>query len=257
MRATFGRLNSALSTLGLDLRRLYQAATATPYFLKSAVAYSSKAKQGPFPLQLRSVAPMLHDRFDSAGGYGQYFYGDLWAARKIFAAKPSSHLDIGSRVDGLIAHILTFMDVTVIDIRPLQDLVSGLTFIQDDATQLRGLADNSVESLSSLHVVEHFGLGRYGDPIDPDACFQAMHSLSRVLKAGGKLYFGVPIGRQRVAFNAHRIFSPRTVLDEFSDLELLSFAAVDDTNNFREGVDPGQFSRASNSLGLFEFKKRV
>jgi hypothetical protein len=74
------------------------------------------------------------------------------------------------------------MPVTVIDIRPLTSTVEGLTFMQADATDLAGIQDDSVESLSSLHAVEHFGLGRYGDPVEPDACFRAMQALVRVLQ---------------------------------------------------------------------------
>ncbi len=97
------------------------------------------------------------------------------------------HLDVGSRLDGFIAHLLAFMEVEVIDIRPLNINVPGLRFTLGDATVLERKSD-SVESLSSLHAVEHFGLGRYGDSIDPEACFKAMRSFARVLKPGGVLY---------------------------------------------------------------------
>ena len=104
-----------------------------------------------------------------------------------------------------------FMPVTIVDIRPLISKVQGLTILQDDATSLSMLADNSVSSLSSLHATEHFGLGRYSDPIDPDACFKFMDSLQRVLAADGKLYFSVPVGKKglnstRIAYSAHGQF---------------------------------------------------
>ena len=100
------------------------------------------------------------------------------------------------------------MPVTMIDIRPLPEKIEGLKFIQADATNLDGIADNSIKSLSSLCAPEHFGLGRYGDPIAPDACFKAMKSMQRVLQRGGYLYCAVPVGETScVAFNAHRIFN--------------------------------------------------
>ena len=138
----------------------------------------------------------LNDWDAQAGSLGVYFYQDLWAAKKIFALKPSEHFDIGSRVDGFIAHVLPFMPLTMIDIRPLSEKVEGLKFIQADATNLDGIADNSIISLSSLCAPEHFGLGRYGDPIDPEACFKALKSMQRVLAKGGHLYIAVPVGEQ-------------------------------------------------------------
>src|SRR5258708_12219402 len=79
---------------------------------------------------------------------------------------------------------------------------------------------------SSLHAGEHFGLGRYSDPVDLAACFEFMDALQRVLKPGGTLYFSVPVGRERLEFNAHRVFGPQTIIDCFSKLQLVSFSYV-------------------------------
>jgi hypothetical protein len=115
--------------------------------------------------------------------------------------------------------------------------------------------DDSVESLSSLHAVEHFGLGRYGDPLDPLACFTAMRAFARVLAPGGHLYFSVPIGVERVEFNAHRIFDPVRVLDTFAALELVEFNVIAGDGTFRAGVDPADFRDVADSTGLFVFTK--
>jgi SAM-dependent methyltransferase len=161
-------------------------------------------------------------------------------------------MDIGSRLDGFVAHLLVFMPVTSIDVRPLRSTVQGLSFLEEDATTLRSIADASVESISSLHAVEHFGLGRYGDPVDPEGPFKMMRSLTRVLKPGGRLYFSVPVGQERLEFNAHRVFSPRTILDAFAGLRLLSFAAVDDAGELRDPCTPDQVEDADYACGLFE-----
>lgn len=90
--------------------------------------------------------PILTDFTDEAGvAGGHYFHQDLWAARRIFQRHPKAHIDVGSRVDGFIAHLLVFMPVTVVDIRPLTSLVSGLTFVRDDATKLQRFGDNTVD----------------------------------------------------------------------------------------------------------------
>jgi SAM-dependent methyltransferase len=184
-----------------------------------------------------------------------YFEQDIWAARKIIDRKPGRHVDIGSRVDGFVSHLLAArIPVEFVDIRPLPREVDGLTFIQADATTLEGIPDNSVESLSALHSVEHFGLGRYGDPIDPDGWEKAMHAMARVLAPGGHLYFAVPIGKERVVFNAHRIFDPQTVFDTFSDLSHVSFAAIDDAGNMTD-VELNETREFSYGCGMFEFVK--
>ena len=116
-------------------------------------------------------------------------------------------------------------------------------------------ATGSVPSLSSLHAIEHVGLGRYGDRVDPDGCFTAMRELARVLAPGGRLYLGTPIGRERLAFNSERVFDPRTIVETLSALRLVSFDAVDDDDRFVAGADPAAFARATYACGLFEFTK--
>jgi hypothetical protein len=209
-----------------------------------------------FRFSWKEAFPILTDMKDAAGSSGgYYFHQDLWAARKIFERRPVSHLDIASRMDGFITHLLVFMPVTVIDIRPLTSNLRGLKFQQDDASELRGIASDSVDSISTLHVAEHFGLGRYTDPIDPMACFKYMKTLQRVVAPGGRLYFSVPVGRERVEFNAHRVFAPQTILSTFSELKLVSFSHVGDDGNLYENTDPLALPASEMACGLFEFTK--
>ena len=227
-----------------------------PGFVKDVLQYRKMGSKSRFPIRLRNLFPILSDRAASAGfAGGHYFYQDLWAARRIYEANPTEHVDIGSRVDGFIAHLLSFRTVKVVDIRPLTSEIPGLIFVQDDATELAQFGDESVSSLSSLHVAEHFGLGRYGDPIDPDACFKFMAALQRVLAVGGRLYFSVPIGRERVEFNAHRVFAPTTILNSFATLKLVSFAMVGDDGSYCEHADPYAIGESELACGLFEFTK--
>lgn len=180
---------------------------------------------------------MLSDYRKNAGNVdSHYFYQDILAASKIIERHPNNHMDIGSRIDGFISHLLAAgIETTVIDVRPLSVWEMGfgipkLNFVQTDATNLIGIQDNSVESLSSLHAVEHFGLGRYGDEVNPLACFEAMHSLERVLAYGGILYFSVPVGREeKLMFNGHRIFSPATIIQTMGNLQLIELYIIHDS----------------------------
>lgn len=198
-----------------------------------------------------------------AGSPGPYYWQDLWAATKIIERRPTVHYDIGSRVDGFIAHLQAAkIRTNLIDIRPLKSKLPYIDFTQADATSLKGIADESVESISALCSLEHFGLGRYGDPIDPEACFRAFRSIQRVLKKGGRCYISVPIGGEHVEFNAQRIFYAQTVIDAFSDCDLVSLSCntmgkdmqlmdIKDVHQF-----DGEMNNRGGRFGLFEFVKR-
>ena len=248
-------LSSGLRLIGIDFGRLGRTLLGLPRYWGDLARYRSCAPQR-FPVRLPYLKPMLLDYASQAGvADGHYFFQDLWAAQKIFAARPERHFDIGSRIDGFVAHVLSFMPVIVMDIRPLTSDVPGLTFVQADATNLVGISDDWVESLSSLHATEHFGLGRYADVIDPEACFNAMAAMQRVLRPGGRLYFSVPIGFERLEFNAQRVFDPRTIPATFYGLQLVSFAVVDDAGVFHPQANPEDFTRARYACGMFEFTK--
>lgn len=130
----------------------------------------------------------------------------------------------------------------------------GIEWRQGDILKLP-FASESIESLSSLHVVEHIGLGRYGDPINPDGTRLALSELQRVLAVGGHLYLGLPIGRARVCFNAHRIFKPSSILDLLPELKLVSFSAVDDAGVFVASPSLKDFDEANYACGLFHLTR--
>jgi len=241
---------------GLNFALAVRSMQGVPKLVHDSIQYTKQAPPRSFRLSVRRLMPILSDYRETAGiAGGHYFHQDLWAARKIFRRRPPRHLDIGSRIDGFIAHILVFMDVEVIDFRPLNGRVAGLSFQQEDARSLSGLKSDSVVSLSSLHAAEHFGLGRYSDPVDPWAHISFMSSLERVLSPGGILYFSVPIGKERLEFNAHRIFDVDTVLTQFKKLSLVSFSYVDGAGDLHEDTSPYLSRIVSRGCGLFEFTK--
>lgn len=165
---------------------------ATTYVqaLKDIEKYETKNKGERFKVREDSLF-ILDDKNESAGKpLPHYFPQDIWAAQKIYHSNPSVHYDIGSSLNGFIAHLLVFREVNYIDIRPLSREIPGLHFIQGDATDLEKTLDkDSIESLSSLSVMEHFGLGRYGDSVDPDAHIKAAKSMQSILKKGGAFIF--------------------------------------------------------------------
>jgi hypothetical protein len=141
-----------------------------------------------------------------------------------------------------------------LDYRPLMVRQSGLTCVAADISRLP-LADRSVLSLSCLHVIEHIGLGRYGDPIDADGARKAAEELQRVIDRGGTLYMATPIGRERVCFNAHRVFAPATIVSWFSQMTLARFSYVADDGSLNEDVSPTDVPSLEYGCGLFEFRR--
>ena len=115
--------------------------------------------------------------------------------------------------------------------------------------------DNSVGSLSCLHVAEHIGLGRYGDELDPDGTEKACRELSRILTVNGNLYFSLPVGKQKTYFNAHRVHSPGTIIDYFKDLKLVELSGVTDSGRFTENIDIDVLEKSNYACGLFWFRK--
>lgn len=199
------------------------------------------------------------DKYDSAGEIGSYFWQDLWAAKKIINQKPRIHYDIGSRIDGFIAHLLAAeIDVTLIDIRPLDVQLDGLTFICDDATEMNNIEDESIDSISALCSLEHFGLGRYGDPIDPDACYRCFESIQKKVRSGGNIYLSVPVGYEHLEFNAQRIFFARTIVNAFGRCKLKEYSCAN--NIVEKDVPINKYDNDMNyggiRFGLFWFEKK-
>ena len=242
---------------GLNPRRFVWSLMGIPGFLRDIFTYmQATSRRSNFRIKMLNLWPILYEKREAAGeARGHYFHQDLWAAKKIFQRHPLTHVDVGSRIDGFVAHVLAFMPVTVIDIRALRSSIEGLEFIKDDATELLGFGDNCVDSLSCLHAAEHFGLGRYGDPIAPNGYFKLMKSLQRVLRPGGRLYFSVPVGRERVEFNAHRVFAVDTVVNTFNELSLVSFSFVDDEGQLHKDTTWTETPVYEYACGLFEFTK--
>lgn len=205
------------------------------------------------------MRPIIVDKYANAGEMGNEFWQDLWAAKLIIESGVKKHFDIGSRLDGFIAHLLAAgIDVTMIDIREFPGEIDHLHTIVDDATSLRQIPDESIGSMSALCSLEHFGLGRYGDPVDPEACFKCFDNIQRKLKKGGEFYLSVPVGRERVEFNAHRVFYASTITECFRKLRLKEFSCTSQ-GKIEYNADIHKYDNDSHNgewrYGLFHFIK--
>lgn len=205
--------------MGIKLN-LVSGVTAAGRFLAEYRAYRCGNSNPHFQLRPVDMFPCLSDRTVATPLEATYFYQDSWAAGRIFAHKPEHHYDVGSSAMS-IGLISQFVPTTMIDIRPIELKLNNLFFREGSIVELP-FPDNSIASLSSLCVVEHIGLGRYGDPVDCWGSEKALAELKRVLQPGGNLYISLPVDAEnRVYFNAHRAFTREYVLELCADLELV------------------------------------
>ena len=210
--------------------------------------------------------PCLHDRYQEGGATkSEYFWQDLLVARAIHAAKPVKHVDIGSRVDGFVAHVASFREIEVFDVRPISTAVPGVVFCEADLmnpTSLpKTLNGGYCDSLSCLHAIEHFGLGRYGDPINPEGYQRGIANMAQLLQPSGTFYLSTPIGLERVEFNANWVFDPRSIIScaETAGLMLQKLIVITPANGPRPSAIHTQviseLALHHYQLGLFIFTK--
>lgn len=257
MSQLLSRLNRLLSSeFGIDIRRTVRSLRGLPYYLRDYRRYR-RGYAGKL-----GIYPCLSNRFEQGGAVGsEYFWQDLLVARRIFQRSPERHVDVGSRVDGFVAHVASFRDIEVLDVRPIVARVPGIIFRQADVMRPQKDLEQSCDSLSCLHALEHFGLGRYGDPIDPNGMINGLRNLAAMVREGGTLYLSVPIGAERVEFNAHRVSDPRKIVKWATEHGMvLEELYVIDRGGYRSSdVDDNALATLSvhrYALGLFIFGKR-
>lgn len=212
--------------------RLWKALSSRVRFRSEFKKFVELAGPNPrFALRWKDRYPCLYDR-DSLTGFDRHYLFHLaWAARVLAESRPPVHVDISSHLQ-FGATVSAFVPLEFYEYHPPEVEIEGLTVNRADLLALP-FEDISVMSLSCMHVVEHVGLGRYGDALDPDGDVKAMNELKRVLAEQGQLLLVVPVGQPRLQFNAHRIYAYDQILDHYSGLRLKEFALIPD--DWRQG----------------------
>jgi hypothetical protein len=203
----------------------------------------------------------LTDYKEQAGiSKGHYFHQDLLVAKYIYKNKPDKHIDIGSRIDGFVAHVATFRSIEIIDIRPLKKSEhKNIKFIKKDLMFHKSIDEKITDSISCLHAIEHFGLGRYGDKLDPNGHIKGFNNIIKMLKKNGKLYISFPVGkRNEIHFNYERIFHPKDIFnwyDNKNDLVLERFDLINDDGDLYENININKQLNVIYGCGIYTFRK--
>jgi len=245
-----------LSTqFGIDPIKMLRFLRGLPRYVRDLIKWKKMGGENP-----KILYPILGNWSESSGSCtGHYFHQDLLIAGYIYEAKPIRHIDIGSRIDGFVAHVSVFREIEVIDIRHMEVLPYRIKFLQADLMKSDSALFECCDSLSCLHAIEHFGLGRYGDPVDPNGHLRGFANLITMLKPDGKMYISFPIGQPRIEFNAHRVFGPRDIIlwPGSERLELVNFDFVDDLGrvHVHATVDQAMQASLNYGCGIYTFKK--
>lgn len=210
-----------------------------------------------FTLSEEDFHPCLDDNTTNTGFDRHYLYHVAWAVRKVKEINPAFHIDFSSSLY-FCTTLSAFIPVHFYDFRPAMLGLSGLKSEAGDLTKI-SFADNSVDSLSCMHTVEHVGLGRYGDPMDYNGDLKAIAELKRVVKPGGSLLFVTPVGKPKIAYNAHRIYSFEQITEYFSGFELKEFSLIPDhekDGGLIQNADPSMVPQQNYACGCFWFIKK-
>jgi len=243
--------------LSVQVYMFFKKLYFVPSFLGDFIRFKSAAKDGRFELSIFNLFPQLTDKTKKTNFEPHYTFHPAWAARIVKKINPVVHIDVSSTL-AFSTIVSAFLPVKFYDYRPAFLNLEGL---ESEAADLNKLPfpDASVKSLSCMHVIEHIGLGRYGDKIDPGGDIRATNELKRVTAPQGSLIIIVPVGRPRIEFNAHRIYSYEQIMDNFKDFELKEFSLVPD--DFREtgmifNADPELVKEQDWGCGCFWFIKK-
>lgn len=196
----------------------------SPFIFKDYFSYLKVDKEKRFKIDPKDFYPQIKDKTIQTGFDRHYVYHTSWAARKVKEINPIRHIDISSSLYfcGIVS---AFIPVDFYDYRPADLRLDNLTSKEGNLHNLQ-FESSSVDSISCMHTIEHVGLGRYGDPIDPDGDIKAINELKRVTAVGGNLIFVTPVGKPKIEFNAHRIYSYEQIISYFDGFELKEFSLI-------------------------------
>ena len=142
------RTYKLLMVIGFDARKFLYSIKGSILYIKGFYKYYNQHKNSKIKFNKLKLFPILDDWFEVAGtAKGHYFHQDLIVAQQIYSANPKVHIDVGSRIDGFVAHVASFRTIKIIDIRPLErSQHPNIEFLQHDLMRDTGI--DPVDSVS-------------------------------------------------------------------------------------------------------------
>jgi hypothetical protein len=208
---------------------------------------------GRFTARASDLYPCLTDKITNTPFDQHYTYHPAWAARVLATTRPEYHVDISS-ILYFGTMISAFIPVKFYDYRPAKLSLNNYNSGFADLKKL-DFASDSIPSISCMHTIEHIGLGRYGDELDVAGDMKAIAELVRVASKGGDILFVTPVGRPKIEYNAHRVYSYEQIIEYFRGCELKEFSLVPDAGGLINNADPGLVKEQQYGCGCFWFKK--
>lgn len=225
-------------------------------FAKNFLETHVDLKDNRFTCLWKDRFPCLDDATQNTAFEPHYTYHTAWAARVLAQTHPKFHIDISSSLS-FVVQVSAFIPIKFYDYRPAHLTLSG---IECDFADLLSLpfSNNSINSLSCMHVVEHIGLGRYGDKFDPQGDIKAINELKRVVSVGGNLLFVVPLAEIAIIqYNAHRIYTYNQIKNYFNDFEITKFSLIKDDSSYIENAVESDIDGQKWACGCFLLKKTI
>ena len=246
--------HSFLCQIGVNLLK-FKNIIYIPFFFENFFKYKRISKDQ----KIDHISPVLGEHKEkSSAVIKHYFNQDLLVASYIYNNNPEKHVDVGSRIDGFVAHIAAFRKIEVFDIRNNKFQFKNIIFKKKDITNINKNLANYCDSLSCLHTIEHFGLGRYGDRLDPSGHIKGFKNLVKILKTGGTLYISFPVSDKNTTyFNSERSFNPKEILKWSNELKLVKFDFIDDNEKIFLNINLNKFNKkVKYGCGIYTFKKK-
>ena len=223
-----------------------------PWYLRQLKQYRRSELELSEKLVSIRYYPCLTDRQSAQPANGYYFYQDCWAARQVFNEKPAWGVDVGSTVL-LVGIISQFARWHSVDIRPLQSELEGLECKPGSVLDLP-FKNDEVPCLTTMCVLEHIGLGRYGDPLNPNGTHDAVREIRRVVAPGGIVVFSVPVWRNELLeFNANRRFTLAQARGFFEGWQLVASCLL--TPSPKPLVSEASIFQVQDPVACFCFRK--
>ena len=239
-------------SIGFNFKKMLNIFFIFKYF-KNLIEFKFKGGR------INKFFPILGEHTENSGNFDkQYFLQDIIVAQYIYKNNPSKHVDFGSRIDGFVANVASFRKIEVFDIRDNHINIENIKFHRLDLTKINNSFHDYADSLSCLHTLEHIGLGRYGDNIDPDGYKLAFKNLLKILKNNGTLYLSFPISNLRkVYFNSERVFNPFEILNLGHNIKLERFDIINDNGEVNLNFDINNLKNKNfiYSCGIYTFRK--